>query len=40
MQIAKQIDSFNGTPTTVPKKVKRSAKAEAMNEFGLSDSMN
>ncbi len=37
MQIARQIDYFNGTPTTVPKEVKMSAKAEAMLRFDLEN---
>ena len=35
--IAKQIDYFNGTPTTVPKKVKMSGKAEDMLHFDLKN---
>ena len=37
MQIAKQIDYFNGTPTTVPLKVKMSDKAEDMLRFDLEN---
>lgn len=37
MQIARQIDYFNGTPTTVPKEVKTSDKAEAMLRFDLEN---
>ena len=35
--IAKQIDYFNGTPTTVPKPVKLSDKAEDMLRFDLEN---
>ena len=35
--IAKQIDYFNGTPTTVPKEVKMSEKAEDMLRFDLEN---
>ena len=35
--IAKQIDYFNGTPTTIPEKVKMSDKAEAMLHFDLKN---
>ena len=35
--IAKQIDYFNGVPTTVPKNVKVSAKAEDMLRFDLDN---
>src|SRR6202012_3346412 len=35
IQIAKQIDYFNGKPTTVPKEVKTSEKAEDMLRFDL-----
>lgn len=35
--IAKQIDYFNGTPVTVPKHVKLSAKAEDMLRFDLQN---
>ncbi|SDR74074.1 ferritin-like domain-containing protein [Opitutus sp. GAS368] len=35
--IAKQIDYFNGTPVTVPKPVKMSAKAGAMLRFDLQN---
>jgi bacterioferritin len=37
LQIAKQIDYFNGTPVTVPKPVKLSDKAEDMLEFDLNN---
>ena len=37
MAIAKQIDYFNGTPTTVPLKVKMSDKAEDMLRFDLEN---
>lgn len=37
LQIAKQIDYFNGTPTTKPKEVKTSEKAEAMLRFDLEN---
>ena len=37
LQIAKQIDYFNGTPITVPQPVKRSAKAEDMLRFDLQN---
>lgn len=37
LQITKQIDYFNGTPTTKPKKVKISGKAEAMLRFDLEN---
>jgi bacterioferritin len=37
LQIAKQIDYFNGTPTTVPVKVKMSDKAEDMLRFDLEN---
>jgi bacterioferritin len=35
--IAKQIDYFNGTPTTIPKEVKMSDKAEDMLRFDLEN---
>ena len=35
--IAKQIDYLGGTPTTVPRAVKMSAKAEAMLQFDLDN---
>jgi bacterioferritin len=35
--IAKQIDYFNGTPTTVPEKVKMSDKAEDMLRYDLEN---
>lgn len=37
LQIAKQIDYFNGTPVTVPKPVKLSAKPEDMLRFDLQN---
>ena len=37
LQIAKQIDYFNGTPVTVPKKVKLSDKPEDMLRFDLQN---
>lgn len=37
LQIAKQIDYFNGTPVTVPKAVKLSAKPEDMLRFDLQN---
>jgi bacterioferritin len=37
LQIAKQIDYLNGTPTTVPQKVKMSDKAEDMLRFDLEN---
>jgi len=37
LQITKQIDYFNGTPTTVPKPVKISDKAEDMLRFDLEN---
>lgn len=37
LQIAKQIDYFNGTPITVPQPVKLSAKAEDMLRFDLQN---
>ena len=39
LQIAKQIDYFNGTPTTTPKEVKVSDKAEDMLKFDLENEM-
>jgi bacterioferritin len=35
LTIAKQIDYLGGTPTTVPREVKMSSKAEAMLQFDL-----
>ncbi len=37
LQIAKQIDYFNGTPVTMPKPVKMSGKAEDMLRFDLEN---
>jgi bacterioferritin len=37
IQIARQIDYLNGTPTTVPKAVKTSDKAEEMLQFDLEN---
>jgi len=37
IQITKQIDYFNGVPTTVPKEVKMSDKAEDMLRFDLEN---
>lgn len=37
LQIAKQIDYFNGTPVTVPKPVKMSDKPEDMLRFDLEN---
>jgi bacterioferritin len=37
LQIAKQIDYFNGTPTSQPKEVKISSKAEDMLRFDLEN---
>ena len=37
LTIAKQIDYLGGTPTTVPRAVKMSAKAEAMLQFDLDN---
>ena len=37
IQIAKQIDYFNGTPTVVPKSVKLSDKPEEMLRFDLEN---
>lgn len=37
MQIAKQIDYFNGTPTTIPLKVKTSEDAKDMLRFDLEN---
>ena len=37
LQIAKQIDYLNGTPVTVPKKVKMSDKAETMLRYDLEN---
>ena len=37
MQIAKQIDYLNGTPTTMPEEVKMSGKAEEMLRFDLEN---
>jgi bacterioferritin len=35
--IAKQVDYFNGTPTTVPEKVKMPGKAEDMLRYDLEN---
>jgi bacterioferritin len=37
MTIAKQIDYLGGTPTTIPREVKMSAKADAMLQFDLDN---
>ena len=37
LTIAKQIDYLGGTPTTVPREVKMSAKAELMLQFDLDN---
>jgi|SRR5450432_1274492 bacterioferritin len=37
IQIARQIDYLNGTPTAVPKEVKTSDKAEEMLQFDLEN---
>ena len=37
LTIAKQIDYLGGTPTTVPREVKTSVKAEAMLQFDLDN---
>jgi bacterioferritin len=37
LQIARQIDYFNGTPTNAPKEVKISEKAEEMLRFDLEN---
>src|SRR5689334_121538 len=37
IQIAKQIDYFNGTPVTTPKEVKMSDKPEEMLRFDLEN---
>ena len=37
LQIAKQIDYFNGTPVTQPKEIKTSDKAEDMLRFDLEN---
>ena len=37
LTIAKQIDYLGGTPTTVPRAVKMSSKAEAMLQFDLDN---
>ena len=37
MQIAKQVDYFNGTPVTMPGEVKMSGKAEDMLRFDLEN---
>ena len=37
LKIAKQIDYFNGTPVTVPMKVKMSGKAKEMLQFDLEN---
>ena len=39
IQIAKQIDYFNGTPTTTPKEVKISDKPKDMLKFDLENEM-
>ncbi|MFZ2277803.1 MAG: ferritin-like domain-containing protein [Prosthecobacter sp.] len=39
IQIAKQIDYFNGTPTTTPKEVKISDKPKEMLRFDLDSEM-
>lgn len=39
IQIAKQIDYFNGTPTTTPKEVKISDKPKDMLRFDLDNEM-
>ena len=39
IQIAKQIDYFNGTPTTTPKAVKMSDKPKDMLKFDLENEM-
>jgi len=39
IQIAKQIDYFNGTPTTTPKEVKTSDKPKDMLKFDLDNEM-
>ena len=39
IQIAKQIDYFNGTPTTTPKEVKISDKPKDMLRFDLENEM-
>ncbi len=39
IQIAKQIDYFNGTPTTTPKPVKMSDKPKDMLKFDLENEM-
>jgi len=39
IQIAKQIDYFNGTPTTTPKAVKTSDKPKDMLRFDLENEM-
>lgn len=39
IQIAKQIDYFNGTPTTTPKEVKMSDKPKEMLRFDLENEM-
>ena len=39
IQIAKQIDYFNGTPTTIPKEVKISDKPKDMLKFDLENEM-
>lgn len=39
IQIAKQIDYFNGTPTTTPKEVKMSDKPKDMLRFDLENEM-
>src|SRR5512141_2016443 len=37
LTIAKQIDYLGGTPTTVPREVKMSVKADAMLQFDLDN---
>jgi bacterioferritin len=37
MTIAKQIDYLGGTPTTIPREVRMSAKADAMLQFDLDN---
>ncbi len=39
IQIAKQIDYFNGAPTTIPKEVKTSDKPKDMLRFDLENEM-
>jgi bacterioferritin len=40
LQIAKQIDYFNGTPVTVPKPVKLSEEPDAMLRFDLQNELD